>query len=223
MQQIYLITVAMLLAFGLTGCTSEKAGIVLSDSSEVEITLEEYSEEDKAQNTQESVSSSGSSAAEPADITAPDLTGSVYVYVCGAVAEPGVYELEEGSRITDAVEAAGGFAGEADRDYVNLAAPLTDGMKLKIPTIAETEPDKDIAGIESFDETASKEPGDKLVNINSASVEELKTLPGIGEATAGRIIDYRKEHGSFKTKEDIMNVSGIKEKLFSRISDNITV
>ena len=150
-----------------------------------------------------------------------DVPKSIYVYVCGAVVRPGVYELPASSRAVDAVEAAGGFCDGADEAFVNLAAQLSDGIKLLIPTIEETARSADSPNLSSFDsETAS---ANDLVNINTASKEELKTLPGIGDGIAGRIIEYREESGGFKTTEDIMQVRGIKEKLFSKIKDHITV
>ena len=149
--------------------------------------------------------------------------------------EAGVYELRQGSRLDDAVKAAGGFDDEADRTYINLAALVTDGMKLYVPTkeeVAVAAVDKAVtgspaAGIESFDAATSggdfSSSGSGLVNINTATKEELTTISGIGAGYADRIIAYRNEKGPFKNIEDIMKVSGIKEKLFSKIKDKITV
>ena len=141
------------------------------------------------------------------------------IYICGAVASPGVYELPAGSRVNDAVTAAGGFSAEADRNYVNLAEPISDGIKIQIPTVQEVSTMKpDIS-----DSFAASDQKSGLININRASKEELKTIPGIGDGIATRIIDYRTQNGSFNTVEDIMKVSGIKEKLFSKIKNHITV
>lgn len=142
------------------------------------------------------------------------------IFVCGAVNNPGVYYLEEGLRIVDAIDAAGGFSEDADRTYVNLAAPLTDGIKLQIPTAAEAAEGMSFEAMDSFSQDENKSV---LVNINRASVEELKTLPGIGDGIAGRIVEYRTENGNFSSIEDIKKVSGIKDKLFSKIKDHITV
>ncbi len=153
---------------------------------------------------------------EPVEV--PDTNETVVIFVCGAVADPGVYTLEEDKRIIDAVEAAGGFSENADESYLNLAATLQDGMKLQIPTQDET------ASLEDFNSSFSKsESENTLVNINSASKEELKSLPGIGDGIAGKIIDYRTEKGRFTCIEDVMKVSGIKDKLFAKIKDYITV
>ena len=100
-------------------------------------------------------------------------------------------------------------------------------MKLYIPTISETSKELAASGIESYDNFGDKDPGEErgkaLVNINTATKEELKTLPGIGDGIAGKIVKYREEKGAFKSCDDIMKVSGIKEKLFSKIRDYITV
>ena len=157
---------------------------------------------------------------------------SCAVFVCGAVVDPGVYYLDNGSRIIDAVEAAGGFAENADKDYVNLAYPIQDGLKLQIPTRDEIEkadtadsssvPDYDY-NKESMQTYGGADKGASLININTATAEELMTLPGIGKGIAGKIIDYRAENGKFTAIEDIMKVSGIKDKLFSKIKEHITV
>ena len=137
----------------------------------------------------------------------------IYVHVCGAVNEPGVVKLPEGSRGQDALEAAGGFAPGAAVDVVNLAEPLTDGVKLYFPTLEEAE--------DWQESEQAKESG--LVNINTADVAQLCTLPGIGEARAKAIIAYRETNGNFQDIEDIMKVSGIKDSAFGKIRDLITV
>ncbi|MDR0963665.1 MAG: helix-hairpin-helix domain-containing protein [Clostridium sp.] len=142
-----------------------------------------------------------------------DQPVSVYVYVCGAVNHPGVVELPSGSRAEAAIIAAGGFAPNADIDYLNLAALVSDGDKLDIPTLEEAEAQaKQDAAIASG-----------IVNINTADASLLGTLPGIGESRAADIIAYRETHGSFRTIEEIMNVSGIKEAAFNKIRDKICV
>jgi len=161
----------------------------------------------------------------------------VVVYVCGAVKDPGVYELEAGSRLDDAVKAAGGFDDEADRTYVNLAAVCEDGIKLYIPTEQEiaklADGDRTIDKLAKVSGSTSGGPealggalaaeDNGLININTATKEELTSLPGIGGGYADRIIAYRSEKGAFKSIEDIKKVSGIKDKLFSKIKDKITV
>ena len=213
-----LLPISALMLMFLTGCTSANKEIILSDNT-ANNTLEA-----EAFSSQED---SGKEIEIPETVD-NELPVSVVVYVCGAVVNPGVYELSEGSRIDDAVTAAGGFSEDADRTYVNLAAMLRDGSKLQIPTLSETSDEAVAKGIDSFDieDNGSKSgasAGGGLININTASQTELATLPGIGEGLAGKIIKYRDENGSFKSIEDIMKVSGIKDKLFSKIKDQITV
>lgn len=213
-----LLPISALMLMFLTGCTSANKEIILSDNT-ANNTLEAEafsSQEDSGKETE---------TPETLDNEPPE---NVVVYVCGAVVNPGVYELPEGSRIDDALAAAGGFSEDADRTYVNLAARLSDGSKLQIPTISETSDEALAKEIESFDTgdngyKSGASDGSGLININTASQTELATLPGIGEGIAGKIIKYRDENGSFKSIEDIMKVSGIKDKLFSKIKDQITV
>ncbi len=139
---------------------------------------------------------------------APDIC----VYVCGAVETPGIVFLPEGSRAADALEAAGGFASYAAVDAVNLAAKISDGEKLYFPDCEEYRA--------QAEKQASASAG--LVNINTADAAQLCTLPGIGESRAADIIAYREAHGGFASCEDIMNVSGIKESVYNKISDKIT-
>lgn len=137
----------------------------------------------------------------------------ICVYVCGAVREPGVVELAEGSRAEDALRAAGGFAEDAKEDYVNLAAKLEDGQKLYFPNQAEAEMP-----------VLPEQPGQEgLVNINTADISQLTTLPGIGEARAGDIIAYREKNGAFRSREELKKVSGIKESVYAKLCDRIVV
>lgn len=140
-------------------------------------------------------------------------TELLYVYVCGAVKEPGVVALAPGSRVEDALKAAGGFAQEADKNGVNLADWVTDGEKLYFPAEGET----------LMPEAAGETRAAGFVNINSADVQELCTLPGIGEVRAADIISYREQNGGFESTEDIMQVPGIKSGAYEKIKDRITV
>lgn len=145
-----------------------------------------------------------------------------WVHICGAVQNPGVYGLEEGSRIYQAVEAAGGFLPEADEEYLNLAAAVADGMKITVLTEEEAHTAPFVAeagGMSSLPDHDDR----KKVNINTADKDELMTLKGIGEARAEDIIAYRRENGPFRSIEEIMKVSGIKEAAFAEIQDEITV
>lgn len=153
---------------------------------------------------------------------------NIMVHICGAVQKPGVYELDPGSRVVDAVSAAGGFLPQADSEYVNLATPLSDGAKIRIPTMEETTElsfEEKSANDTGVTEMTEQSEGTKqsLVNINTADAAQLCTLPGIGETRAEGILQYRREHGPFSRIEDIMQVSGIKESSFQKIKDYITV
>lgn len=144
---------------------------------------------------------------------------TVIVHVDGAVASPGVYRIQgRDLRLIDAVTRAGGLLPEADTQTLNLAAPLADGMKVHVPVAGEvveaTAPQYDAGG----DAAASE-----LVNINTATMEELMALPGVGEATARSIVEDRTNNGPFTSPEDIMRVSGIGEKKFARMRDEICV
>ena len=148
----------------------------------------------------------------------------IYVYICGEVANPGVYELSEDSRIYEAVDAAGGFTENAARERINLASKVSDGMQITIYNKEEA------ASLPAGGTSAGKNSGQdqmsgssSLVNLNTATKEELMTLKGIGESKAEDIIRYREKSGGFKNIEDIMKISGIKESGFQKIKDSITV
>lgn len=143
----------------------------------------------------------------------------IRIYVCGAVRCPGVVEVSAGSRVEDALAAAGGFAENANRYYVNLADWVTDGQMLYFPTEEELQ-----GGVlQTPWESSSGESATGLVNINTADAALLCTLPGIGESRAAEIIAYREKNGPFESCEDIMSVSGIKTGLYEKICDRITV
>lgn len=132
----------------------------------------------------------------------------IRVYVCGAVANPGVVEVRQGSRAEDALLAAGGFAQDAGREAVNLADWVADGQMLYFPTKEEAQQER-------------AESGQGLVNINTADAAQLCTLPGIGESRAADIIAYREKNGGFASCEDIMKVPGIKTSVYEKICDKI--
>lgn len=143
------------------------------------------------------------------------LEAIIFVDIKGAVKKPGVYQMKVGDRVKDAIDAAGGLTAEADSQKVNLAQRVEDQMVIVVPKVGE-EAEAIPAGATSKE--ASKEG---KVNINTATVEELKTLKGIGEKKAEAIIEYRKKNGSFKTKEDLMKVRGIGKKLFESFEERI--
>lgn len=140
--------------------------------------------------------------------------GSMRVHVAGAVVNPGVYTLQGDARVIDAVEAAGGMTEDGNGDAMNLAAPISDGEKITVYT---------------YDEVAASTLGaggtiaSGLININTASKEELMSLPGIGEVIAGNIITYREKNGGFGRKEEIKEVNRIGDKIYKEIEDLITI
>lgn len=156
-------------------------------------------------------------------------------YVCGFVKKPGVYEFEEGDRLSDVITKAGGFSKEACLEYLNLASFCEDGAKIYVPSIDEVkdnlEPTEQGAPLQDgktdrkrsdISETEQEGHRDKI-NINTADEGSLTTLPGIGEAKAKRILSYREEHGGFGSIEEIKNIEGIKDGVFQKIQDLITV
>jgi competence protein ComEA len=196
--------------------------------------------------SQNTPASQNASASEAATVPTP----MIGVYVCGAVRKPGVYSLPEGVRVIEAVRAAGGFAEEADVSYINQATVLKDADQVRIPTLAETGNGDDAAsaaaasaaGTGTAAVPASPDPGitpgtvsssgngataadgtgNARVNINTATSEQLQGIPGIGPAKAALIIQYREENGPFTSPEDLMNISGIKQGLYSKVADYIT-
>lgn len=147
----------------------------------------------------------------------------ITVYVSGAVARPGLYELPAGIRAQEAVEAAGGFTEAANQEKVNLAKKLKDGSQVNVPAVKgskKTAGSTDIPAKKAGRSSQQKQAD--LVNINTAGIAELDALPGVGEVTAQRIVDYRQQH-PFTCIEDIMKVRGIGEAKFNKMKDRLTV
>lgn len=161
---------------------------------------------------------------------------SFYVDIKGSVKNPGVYKFKEGKRIIDAINEAGGLKKNADTSNINLSKKLTNEMVIYVYNNNEIK-NKDslscnnICNVEVIEvnnciennDTNNKEPTNDLVNINTASIEELQTITGIGESKAKSIIEYRSNNGSFKAIDEIKNVSGIGDALFEKIKDKITI
>lgn len=194
--------------------------------------------------TADGVADSGTASLEtlPDTTQKADSSGEIYVHICGAVVNPGVYALAADSRIFEGIETAGGFREDACEDYVNLAKTLQDGQRIVIPTMEEVEAageddayykrwmieadtgtDTGEAG-QSADSSqeASAQP-DGLININLATESELSTISGIGAGKAAAIVKYRQETGGFTSIEEIMEVSGIGQGIYEKIKDKITV
>lgn len=148
----------------------------------------------------------------------------LYVYVCGAVNQPGVYTFSEGSRVFDLFAAAGGLTEDAAMDYWNQAKPLADGEMFYVPTVEEAK-DRQVSGFDTASQSTDTNTDDKngKINLNTASLEELMEIPGIGEAKAKAILAYREEHGGFSSIEEVKNIEGIKDGVFSKMKEYIVI
>ena len=211
---VFIVIVVILLGFTLWN--------LYSDSNEDDLSSEDLmvnsSQNDVTNNTENAIEA---------------VSEKIVVYIIGSVKNPGIVELDADSRVSDAVNVAGGLLEDADLSKINLAYKLEDGQKITIPSIHDkTDEDSD------YQDYISDESGDMIsdsssnsgssksqvkVNINSASQTELETLPGIGPSTAAKIISYRNENGKFKSIEDIKNVSGIGDSKFNNIKEFISV
>ena len=152
------------------------------------------------------------------------VNDEVTVYVSGEVNSPGVITLDNSCRIKDAITACGDFTPLADKNSVNLAQKVTDGMQIKVSALSQNQNDKTDDDANLNENTNNKSTQDTtMVNINTASKEELDTLPGVGPATADKIIEYRETNGQFNSIEDIKNVRGIGEAKFSKMQSRIQI
>lgn len=205
----------MICVMALTGCfTKDKAKI--------------YREEKEESKSESEINTSDSDSSGEIETTEKQKgSGYVYIQLGGAVKSPGVYKVLEGTRVFEAVEIAGGTTQEADIDSVNLARPVTDEMKIYVPTNEEVADSNGDYFWEYNNETFENEEeavtDDGLININEATKEKLMELPGIGQAKAEAIINYREEKGGFNDVTEIMNISGIKEAAFEKIKNLIKV
>ena len=163
-----------------------------------------------------------------------DRQSQVVEYICGAVKHPGVYKYTAGSRVNDAVNATSGFKKGAARTAINQARVLEDGEQITIPTLKQVKRkqlSKTTDGDNFQDKTtdnentdsSERESQDTLININTASAGELTSLSGIGQSRADAIIEYRQSNGKFQSIEDIMKIPGIKQGIFNKIKNKISV
>lgn len=159
-------------------------------------------------------SGSNSISVEASEDSFEQTQSEIKVHVAGEVKKPGLYKLEEGARINDAVDAAGGFTDNADKDSLNLAKLVEDGEQIMIPAKG---------GAESTAGSSSSATNNGKVNINTADLATLQTLNGVGPSTAQKIIDYRNANGKFKSIDDLKKISGIGEKTFAKFKDQICV
>ena len=264
---VTLILCGTLFLTGLTGCKSREAQFLIDGLQEAKAEVDAESSEEKtsgqkskkdtdekkadtedrqnddgssAESWKKQAESDGSDAGNGTEInstgeTQPEM---IYVDVCGAVANPGVFQLAAGSRVFQAIEAAGGYLPEAVQNCVNRAGVLTDGQQLYILTQEEMERQgldpAEMAGASDGQMNGSAGTGqnagltvqaqqDNRININTADEAQLTTLTGIGATRAQAITSYRQENGPFVVLEDIMNVQGIKEGTFAKIKDEIVV
>ena len=150
----------------------------------------------------------------------------IFIHICGAVKNEGVYQVEADARVVDVIKAAGGLTKEAASSGINQAKQLEDGMQVYVPTKKEvSKAGTQIPGLQKEDlqNSASVNLQNSAININTATKEELMKLKGVGEAKAVLIITYRENNGGFKEITDLMKIKGIKQKFFDKIKDNICV
>ena len=197
----------------LCGCRSESDLVITGgepEISESEISESEISDSEIPDPGQSSVQE--------------ETTDTVFVQVSGAVRSPGVYELPAGSRVFEAIQSAGGMTDDAAADSVNQAVEVSDGDMIVLCTLQEWEQAKSQqTELISGDLSGLQQEADGRININTADVTQLCTIPGIGESRAQSIVTYREQNGAFGAVEDIMKVSGIKDGLFQKIKDKIKV
>ena len=205
-KKIFICNIVMLISLLLfCGCAKEEDPLYFSEDDVV------------------STTSKGTEAAETSKEEAQKDAGlkKISVYICGAVEHAGVYELEPDSRVYQVIDLAGGFTQDAAADQINQAEKVNDGQMIRIDTQEEAQQKKE--GNLSQEEQSDAAPSDGRVNINTATREELMTLPGIGASKAESIIKYRETNGAFQKIEDIMQITGIKEGVFQKIRESITI
>lgn len=197
-------------AFLLCGCTSgnkvylESVSVTEAEQEDAESAAEQTDSSDTAEETEKGLKQ--------------EAEGLCYVHLCGAVHNPGIYVLTEGSRVYEAVLMAGGLTEDACEESVNQAEVLSDGQLIKILTKEEAS-----AAQTALEENNMQTAEDGRINLNTATVSELITLPGVGEAKAEAIVAYREEHNGFSSIEEIMNIAGIKDGIFQRIKEKIKI
>lgn len=211
----------------MSGCSAENSREILLEDAESEVSAEEEktAEEEASADEDESAENDAeesSDSADSADESGNSGSDAIFVYICGEVVNPGVYEMESGDRVYALIAAAGGLTEDADEAAINQAELLSDEQMVYIYSVEE---EAEVASETTAGGTGSSSGSDSgnKVNINTATLEELTTLSGIGETKAQSIITYREENGNFSSIEDIMNVDGIKEGTYSKIKDDITV
>lgn len=222
---------ACLMGIFLVGCGAENTVYLERTTEEVAgvASSEDDVPADDEDSLEEGMSSKDIEGTEQESAKPLEETGSCYVYVCGAVREPGVYELPVGGRIYEAIELAGGLTEDACLESLNQAEQIVDGQMIRVLTREEAA-DQAVnlsAGNAGTDGDTASDSGssedDGLIDLNTASASELMTLPGIGQSKADSIIAYRESKGGFSSISEIMNIDGIKEGVYNRIKEYIKV
>ena len=211
------IVLLILLGLFISGTRNRESLSPISDSSTATLSIDDPS-------------STAEEIIAPSPSDAPSPMWQISIYIVGEVNAPDVYTLSIGSLLVDAIEAAGGATDTADLKSINLAYPLNNNMMIKIPSVNDSDKNWIIDEGNLFSEpdkapsAAQTDPSvDEKVNINKATVSQLCSLPGIGESTAKKIVDYRDKNGPFESIYDITNINGIKDAKYEQIKDYITV
>ena len=212
-KYFYLLSVLILVFIFLSGCGFQKEVLLEHSGHEWEIVTQkgEDSQDEEVQVI------TGQITQEDSSNESETNTDMIYVHICGQVTHPGVYQVPADARVFSVIQMAGGLTEEAAEAGVNQAQTLVDGQMIYIPAEGE-----DMSGITGTNSTSTSSNSGK-VNINTADLETLMSLPGIGEGKAQSILQYRQEQGAFQSIEEIMNVDGIKEGTFSKFKDQITI
>lgn len=235
MKRFFLSYTLIILMVLITGCGSREDDglqeIVFEDSGQDGSAAKgetgeglSFKEADGSENGADEGENAVPAGEEPPEEKAVQEEDTAFVYVCGAVNSPGVYELKKNARVYEAIELAGGVTEEAAQELINQAQTVTDGERIYVPSKEEAKAygnGTDIMGLERTEGTDGNTKG--KININTAGKEELMTLSGIGEAKAESILNYREEHGNFQSTEELMQIEGIKEGVFNKIKDDITI
>jgi len=225
-KKLFLILIAILFFSGIAILSV----ILESPKSQWALAISDPLENLPMDSSQRTANASGSVSSIP-KASRPDSGYTFPVYIVGEICVPGIYQLDSGMFLYQLVEMAGGLTERAAKNRINLAFKITKNQMIKIPS--QEEMDKgEIGGAAEgllldneagLDENAEQQDSSARININTANEEMLDKLPGIGAATAKRIIDYRNKNGNFKAIEDIMKIPGIKQNKFTQIKDRITV
>lgn len=197
-----------------SGAEEERAAVSDSPSGEKAAAAGDCAGEEKV------AAQGGETEREKTDV---DALPPCYVHICGAVMVPGVYEVPAGSRLYEVILLAGGMCADACDYLVNQAQTVSDGMQVYIPAVQEVQGDSTAPAALDFITEQEAGSQDMRVDINSATKEQLMTLPGVGDTRAQAILDYRRENGGFSSIEDLMKVNGIKQGVYDRLKDFIKV